>query len=364
MKKKILFQTRANFFERKGGDTIQVLKTKQAIEDNYGDEFEIIIDNDPDIDLTDYDLVHIFNLLRPQESLRYVLNAKKQGKPVALSTIYWKSEEFERNGQIGARKLLSRAVSYNTLERLRLIYRYLFDGERHLGTKMVIKKGFENTQKIILENADVLLPNGIGEIELLEKNFNQRYKNFVVVPNAIELKNNNINNFSKREGIICVGRIEPRKNQLNLVKALSGIDIPVYIIGKVNKTQQKYFELIKKNSGDNIHFIDEVTQDELIKYYSKAKVHVLPSWYDTPGLVSLEAGYFGCNLVVGKDGTTREYFEETVHYVNPSDISEIKEIVLKSYSEDNNMNLSRIISNKYTWGKTADKTIEGYRRLI
>lgn len=363
-KKRILFQTRNNFFERKGGDTIQVLKTKELIEKNFGEEFEVVIDNNPARDLSDIDIVHVFNLLRPQESLRYILNAKKQKKPVALSTIYWKSEIFEKRGQIGLRKYIAQIFSYNTLERLRLIYRYYFDNEKHEGTSTVIKKGFEAAQKIILDNSDVLLPNGKGEIDLLEKVFSETYDNYVVVPNAIDTGDFIFDKKLTREGIICVGRIEPRKNQLNLVKALNGTGIPLYLIGKVNETQRGYYNLIKKVADQNVHFIDEIEPEELTRYYESSKVHVLPSWYDTPGLVSLEAGYYGCNLVVGYDGTTREYFGDNAEYVNPENLSEIREKVLKAYKMDNTNNLSDIIKEKFIWEKTAEKTVEGYRLLL
>ena len=364
MKTRVLFQTRNNFFERKGGDTVQVLKTKELIEKKFGDQFEVIIDNNPNRDLSDIDIVHVFNLLRPQETLQYVLNAKKQNTPIALSTIYWKSEKFEKRGQIGLRKHVAKVLSYNTLERLRLVYRYLFDNEKHLGTKTVIKKGFEEAQKIILENADVLLPNGKGEIDLLESVFSTVIDNYVVVPNAIEVADFEFDETSKREGVICVGRIEPRKNQLNLVRALKGTGIPVYLVGKVNETQTKYYKLIKKEADQNVHFIDEIDQKDLVKYYKKSKVHVLPSWYDTPGLVSLEAGYYGCNLVVGIDGTTEEYFGNYAEYVDPEDLLEIRNKVLKAYEIVNTEKLSNMIKENYIWDRTAEKTVEGYQKLL
>lgn len=363
----ILFQTRYNIFERKGGDTVQLLKTKEALERKYGHILKIDIINKADMNLEAYDIIHIFNLLRPQETYLYLMNAIKYNKPVALSTIYWKSKEFDKNGQIGFRNFLGKFVSSNELERLRLVYRYLFDGERHNGSIKVIEKGFEATQKFILENTNILLPNGEGEIRLLEEVLNTHLNDFVVVPNAINLEEYKTDNTCvHREGVICVGRIEPRKNQLNLVKALSGAPFDVYLIGKVNPTQKKYYNLVKKNSGPNIHFIDEINQEELKKYYRKAKVHVLPSWYDTPGLVSLEAGYYGCNLVVGKDGTTKEYFHDYASYVDPQDVNSIKSAVFHEYYESptDPTKLSDFIANNYTWEHTAKKTFEGYKTLL
>ncbi|MFW7363545.1 glycosyltransferase [Vagococcus fluvialis] len=367
MKIRVLFQTRYNYEDRKGGDTIQILKTKEALEKKYKDEIEITIDNNPNADLSCYDLVHVFNLLRPQESILYIENAQKWGKPIALSTIYWKSEEFENHAQIGIRKIINKLVSHKNIEKMRMYYRYFFDGEKHRGTKKVIKNGFEVIQKDIILKSDILLPNGQGEIDLMNQVFDLDIKNYVIIPNAIEsdLEPFNIlESIENRKDVICVGRIEPRKNQLNLVKALSGKPFEVYLIGKVNKTQKKYYDKVKRNSGSNIHFIDEVTQKELKKYYQSAKVHVLPSWYDTPGLVSLEAGYYGCNLVVGAEGTTKEYFNDMALYVEAWDVKGIEEKVEDALEMSNNTKLSEFISENFTWEMTAKKTMDAYKKII
>lgn len=359
---KVLFQTRNNVFERRGGDTIQLLKTKEYIEKAFPN-IEISVDNNPTIDLKEFDLVHVFNLLRPQETIRYVLNAKKQKKPVVLSTIYWKSEKFEKFGQIGFRNRLNKVLSYNKIERLREVFRF-FEGERHLGTWHVIIKGFEKTQIEILNNVDWLLPNGIGEINLLNKNFDMNIQNYTVVPNAVTFPSKMKVDLRRKKGVICVGRIEPRKNQLNLVKAMKGLPFNLTIIGKAQPTQQKYFSLVKQNAGENVSFVEEMAQEKLSEYYKIAKVHILPSWYDTPGLVSLEAGVYGCNLIVGQEGTTHEYFGESAEYVDPWDISNIREALLKQYTKSNNMKFSERISKHYSWEQTALKTVEGYNQVL
>lgn len=362
---RVLFQTRYNIFERKGGDTVQLLKTKEALEKKYPDKIQVTIDNNPFIDLSTFDIVHVFNLLRPQESYQFVKNAVDQGVPIALSTIYWKSEVFEKKGQIGLRRHLNKFLKYDDIERLRLAYRYFFDNEKHDGTKDVLKMGFQDTQRYIIENSDILLPNGQGEISLLEQEFNISLSNYVIVPNAIDLDEDVSREISTpRSNIICVGRIEPRKNQLNLVRAMKGSGIDLFLIGKVNPTQKKYYELVKNEADEFVHFIDEINSTELKKHYLSAKVHVLPSWYDTPGLVSLEAGYYGCNLVVGVDGTTKEYFEDYVSYVEPDDLKGIKSAVLKEYNKSNTKALSTFIEENYTWDETANKTMQGYQFIL
>ena len=72
---KVLFQSRTNLFEAPGGDMVQMLKTKEYLE-KVGIQIDISLDFEPD--LSGYDLVHLFNLMEPQDIYRQMLNAKKQ----------------------------------------------------------------------------------------------------------------------------------------------------------------------------------------------------------------------------------------------------------------------------------------------
>src|SRR3954454_23265973 len=79
---------------------------------------------DKDVDLAGYDVVHMFNLTRPQDAYPQMRNAKRQGRATALSTIYWYSLEYESmrgglpgliasfssTGQIEYFKMVARAV--------------------------------------------------------------------------------------------------------------------------------------------------------------------------------------------------------------------------------------------------------------
>lgn len=365
---KILYQSRFNLFSRSGGDTIQIVKTKEYIEKLFP-YIKIDINSDPNVNLDDYDLVHVFNLLRPQEVYLFVSNAKRQNKKVVLSTIYWKSEEFEKKGQQGIRKIINSFLNFENIERLRALYRYYLDGEKHRGTMKIIQEGFHHVQKDILENVDYLLPNGEGEIDLITKEFSIKSLPFYsVVPNAIDSKIFGVDPSVQQERnvILCVGRIEPRKNQLNLVKAVKGMPYKLVIVGKAHETQKGYYKKIKNyiKQSENIEIIEAMNQEQLSHLYRKAKVHVLPSWYDTPGLVSLEAAVNGCNVVITDRGTTREYFSNYAFYCEPGNIDSIRNAISKAYRSEVNPGLMNEIATKFTWEQTAIKTVDCYKKII
>ena len=70
-----------------GGDTTQMVETKKHLEKNYDVNIEISLEPNPDV--SNYDLVHVFNIQQSEYGLKQVLNAKYNEKPLALSTIYW-----------------------------------------------------------------------------------------------------------------------------------------------------------------------------------------------------------------------------------------------------------------------------------
>ena len=70
---KVLMQSRKNFFDLRGGDTVQLEKTKAELE-KLGVEVDFSLEFEPD--LSKYDLVHLSNVTRIQETYLHVLNAK------------------------------------------------------------------------------------------------------------------------------------------------------------------------------------------------------------------------------------------------------------------------------------------------
>ena len=83
---KVLFQIRPDYARNPAGDTVQMIATGQGLK-NLGVEVEL--STDPNVDLTPYDLVHIFNMTRIKESYMFFLNARKQKKKTVISPIYW-----------------------------------------------------------------------------------------------------------------------------------------------------------------------------------------------------------------------------------------------------------------------------------
>lgn len=348
-------------------------KTRNALL-KMGYDVDISLELRPD--LAKYDVVHLFNITRVQETYIQIQNAVLQHKPIVISTIYWPNTEFEKlNGGLGIRGFLGKILSIDHLESVKALAKFFLLNQKDEGTRYLILHSYQKMQKYILENASVFLPNAQEEMRQIEMNLGYRadMDRTVVVPNAIDIdivnlaKKADVNKYKKyKDWLVCVGRIDPRKNQLKLLDAIEGTDYKLLLIGKCSSGQKNYYRKVMKriSKNSNIEYIEQVPNEELYQIYKACKVSVLPSWFETPGLVSLEAASMGCNIVVSPKGTTRDYFGDFAFYCNVMDSKSIREQIDKAYHSDFQEKFREKILKEYTWDNAASQTIEGYKKAI
>ena len=370
---RVLFNIREDYLSNPGGDTIQLLKTAEALRSL---KVEVDIDNEVKPDLNHYDVVHLFNLTRVRETLSQCENARKFNIPVALSTIYWNMDEFYRKGLNNPFKRIYHRMSRSSEIKLKLkkIAALLLQKKFNSTENTKARIGFKAQQNYIVASADILLPNSEVEMVCLRTDLEIK-KKYVIVPNAVDsrFRNGSHEEFiqkyrqhelKKDKFVLCVSRIEDRKNILRLIQAVRNTSVTLVIIGGPNPTQKKYYEQCRKASGRNVIFIGQMSHNELTSAFAAARVHVLPSWYETPGLSSLEAGLAGCNIVTTDRGSTLEYFRDYAEYCDPSSVISIKKAVLNAYEKPKSMELSQHIFERYTWTAAAQQTLKAYRKIL
>lgn len=362
---KVLFQSRSTLFSVPGGDTVQLTKTAELLR-TRGVTVDISTELEPKLDK--YDLVHLFNLMRPQEVYMQAANAKKQGRRVALSTIYGLYTEYERKARRGLAGLVSRNLSPWQVERLKVMARVAMNSEFSRGSMLVATLGYRAQCARVAQLSDVFLPNSESEMKRVHADFEASCaKPYVVVPNAVDTAVFNpetvkmTDEVRKFEGcVLSAARIEGRKCQLELVRAVRDLPVKLVLIGKPAPNHVAYYEAVKREASDRVHFLGQIPHDQLAQYYAAAKVHALVSWMETPGLSSLEAGAMGSNLVITEKGDTRDYFGDDAYYCDPESIDSIRQAVVAALDAPRNPALQRRIREEYTWQKAADMTLKGY----
>jgi glycosyltransferase involved in cell wall biosynthesis len=93
-------------------------------------------------------------------------------------------------------------------------------------------------------------------------------------------------------------------------------------------------------------------------------VHVLPSYFETTGLSSLEAAVMGCNIVVTDKGDTRDYFKNDAWYCEPEDPASIRQAVEAAYDAPYNEAFRQRIFQEYTWKRAAEETLKAYMDVL
>jgi glycosyltransferase involved in cell wall biosynthesis len=362
---KIVFANRSDCFINKGGDTTQMVLTKKYLETHFNLEISICLQPE-ELLSTHCDLVHIFNVQTNLQTRAFIASAKSKNIKIVLTPIYWnlKYSMF----QIGLSKLhIFKPTTFHEIicAPCSKLYNLVKPGS-------YLSRRYKKNIKSLIEQADIVLPNADEERDIITKHFNiSVHHSFSVVPNATEpltgfpaspvIRNKN--------SVLQVGLISPSKNQLGTLLALyHKPEIPLYFIGRV--LDKQYFNHLLKlaTARGNVFFIDEMAPEELASHYRQCAVHVLPSFRESPGLVTLEAFQFGCEIVVSDSRfvpVSYYRFNEIAHICNPYDIHSIDTAIREALC---NPKQPMINTDKYfsffNYETVARKTYEAYQSIL
>ena len=184
--------------------------------------------------------------------------------------------------------------------------------------------------------------------------------------------------FSEDKLILFVGRIEPLKGIDQLLRAMSYLEnghrLRLVIIGGGEHGQNEIKKL-KKLSRD-LHIEDSVTFSGLIKheklrhFYNAADVCVIPSYYESFGLVALESMACGTPVVSTNVGDLQSIIQpgETGYVVmdnTPSVLaSKIDLLLLKPSSDAKYMSSIRTSITRFSWSNIARDITRAFQEVI
>jgi glycosyltransferase involved in cell wall biosynthesis len=367
---KIAFCIRSDYERRHGGDVVQMLETKEKILENAENIKITIITNPADIN-SSYDICHIFNYSTVKETELFFLQAKRKGCKIVSSPIFWdyRVTAYSIFCSLGIIYLSSffLQLEIRILNFINYFYPLFFHNSSRFSKKVLF----------FLENSDYVLPNSEEEMDLLMRFVNQDKANYrykVILNASIDFEEikylDEVEFTSKfnlpKDYILQVGRIEPIKNQISLVKSLFSFpEIPIVFLGR--SIHRKYFEKLKKMSDKrgNVYFVDEVNHSEVSSFYRYAKLHVLPSLRESPGLSSLEALTNGCKVLVSKFPYSpyETYFKGKAMAFDPLDPISIKSSILSCYFGKNKKEIVFDLSDKFTWRQVGIEMINIYEKI-
>jgi len=184
--------------------------------------------------------------------------------------------------------------------------------------------------------------------------------------------------FDNSSIILFVGRIEPLKGIDRLLLAMNNLDsgreFRLVVVGGDDHSQpeaERLRELSQQlNIQDSVTFAGAVKQEELPVYYSAADVCVIPSYYESFGLVALESLACGTPIVatevggigsivrqgetgyVLKDGTPLNLADRIGDLLSKSDV------VVKSNGS------IRASVARFSWSNISEAMVDEYGALL
>jgi D-inositol-3-phosphate glycosyltransferase len=178
--------------------------------------------------------------------------------------------------------------------------------------------------------------------------------------------------------ILFVGRIVPLKGIDNLLEAMTYLErkrrIKLVVIGGDEHSQTEMQKLKSLSRSLKIHesviFLGLVKQEMLPFFYSAADLCVVPSYYESFGLVVLESLACGTPVVATKVGGAESAIRhgETGYVVIDNDPCRLadKITLLLSTSNGNTEFVGSVRASvtKYSWSNITEAIIEEYRSVL
>ena len=364
---KILIQSRNDLYTKFGGDTQQILRTSKYLE-KLGVFCKISTELTQNVEK--YDIVHIFNITRPYELYWTLKKAKEKRIPIVFSPIYIDLRELDKKGRYGLTGMVTKRInSDNVKEFLKNIIRFSFLSPNTSLLFLVMTRTHASLVREMLNASNLVLTNSKLEYDAFVSLYSSE-KPFGVIYNGVDMsfENAHAGLFNIKYGlnniVLCVANFSAVKNQINLVRALSGTDIQLVLIGNRVPGNKNYFSrlhnAVQKN---NCLLLERVPRNMIASAYHAAKVHILPSRFETCGIANLEAGLSGCNIVSTNRGYAREYFGDMVEYCDPGNIPEIRNVIKRTYKKPQSNELRSYIKERYSWEKAVNQLLGFYKEV-
>lgn len=324
---KALFCTYPMAFHTPGGGEVQLLAYRDHLP-RIGVDVTLFDQWNPRF--AEHDLVHFFSCVGG--SVHFCHFVRQLGKPLVITSSLWITEQTR--------------------------HLYPIDEIRHqlsLADRVVTNSEMESdTLARVLElerSKFVSVYNGVDEV------FRQR-PDAAVFRRAFDVPG---------RFVLNVGNIEPRKNQLALVRAMKDLpDHQLVLIGHVRDSA--YFETVRQEAAPGqLRYLGPLDHhaDLLRSAYQACDLFCLPSTLETPGLAALEAATQGCRLVVTSEGSTQEYFGDGAHYVTHDDVSSIAAGLTHALQRPTpTAEQAQAIYDRFAWIRVVEKLKHIYESVV
>ncbi len=171
--------------------------------------------------------------------------------------------------------------------------------------------------------------------------------------------------------VLNVGTVEERKNVGLAVEALEHLpeDIHLVIVGRRTHYADKVEALAaKRNVTDRVHFLSNVSTDDLYAIYQMAECFVYPSRYEGFGIPIIEAIQSGLPVVAATGSCLEEAGGDSCRYVSPNDAEALAAAIKDSLpgTPDREQRVARAqdYARRFENIGVAERVIDVYRHAL
>ncbi len=174
---------------------------------------------------------------------------------------------------------------------------------------------------------------------------------------------------------LYVGTIEPRKNLVRLIRAMSllhtgyRLDCGLVVVGPRGWKDRAVFDTVARlELADRVRFLGYVPTEDVCALYNLADVFVFPSLYEGFGLPVLEAMACGAPVITSQVDALAEVAGGAAALVDPRDEGHIAAAMARvltdgAYAADLRAS-GRARAAQFGWARAAAETLAVYRHAL
>jgi glycosyltransferase involved in cell wall biosynthesis len=178
----------------------------------------------------------------------------------------------------------------------------------------------------------------------------------------------------ERKGIICIGAIEPRKNQLMLLKAYRQAlkaqpEMPALtFIGPDRGDGVKLDSLIEHwNLDGKVRHLNFMPAEQIADFYRDSALFAFPSLYEGFGIPLLEAMRYNLPILCSDIPVFHEIGDNYPVFLNPNDIADWSKAMVDFFfgelKNSFNYKVPEDVLRRFSWRHCAEQTLEVYSTL-
>lgn len=314
-------------------------------------------------------IVHAFNTDRPCE-LRHLMRIVAPERMV-VSPVHHSSRLSRRMRAAERGGSVRDEVGARLPERVRVFALYAARVVRDLDASV-----WDRARAVAFAGADLLKPRGslgrqlqgVRAVLLLSQrerdemavDLGYRGANHVTVPNGLESLGAPLLPWAQRERrVVVVGRIEPRKRQVEVLEAANRLGVPLTFVGAPNDGRPQYMARFRDAlAAGPSEWVGALPREDVLGLMGRSRVLLNLSWVEVQSLVDLEGAAAGCYVVTSAAGSTKEWLGDLV---DEFPVAELDAAVERAHELSQVSHSPAPFDYVHTWASAANRLRAVYR---